>query len=175
MRSKLTERAVRAKRLGYQVTEDGGVLKPDGERLKCHPHSNGYLKFSLPREAGDSDRTVFTHQLAALQWYGKAAFQPGIQVRHLDNNPTNNAKSNLSLGTNSINQMDIDPIKRRERATKASKAATKKTRKFSVGEVRLIRQEHAEGTSIKELARRLVVSTATISYIVNRKTYTDIS
>lgn len=171
--SRLAERTLRARSLGYTVTEDGRTLTPEGRELKTS-EVKGYSRFSIPRHEGDSDRTVYVHRLAALQWYGKAALAPGKQVRHLDDDTRNNARSNLALGTNTSNQMDIDPRKRRERATRASKAATEKNRKFTPEAVREIRQRHASGQSIKHIARCLGVSTATISYIVNRQSYRDI-
>ena len=175
MRSKLAARTARAQQLGYQITEDGKALNPSGMVLRCCLSNKGYLKFSIPRAPGDSDKTVFVHQLAALQWYGPKALQPGIQVRHLDKVRVNCARTNLALGTNTINQMDIDPVTRRERATRASRAAVAKTRKFSPEEVRIIREAHRGGESIKHLARRLQVSHATVSYIVNRRTYADVT
>jgi len=60
---------------------------------------------------------------------------------------------------------------RRARASKASRAAVAKTRRFTDAQVRKIRSSKK---GIKQQAQEYGVAVATISYIVNRRTYQDV-
>jgi hypothetical protein len=46
------------------------------------------------------------HRLQAYQKYGEELYVGGLEVRHLDNVCSNNAESNIALGTKSQNAMD---------------------------------------------------------------------
>ncbi len=134
MRSKLAARTVLAQRLGYNVTEAGDPRCPAGKEIKTSVSNKGYLKFSVPRRPGDRDRTVFVHQLVALQWFGKRALEEGTQVRHLNGCRTDNRKTNISIGTPSENQLDIPPDLRRRRVRKGVRVAAERSRRFSAEE-----------------------------------------
>lgn len=59
----------------------------------------------------DKGYRVFTnhgylHRLVWWAWNGE--IRPGLQVRHLDDNPSNNCLSNLALGTQKDNEADKD-------------------------------------------------------------------
>ena len=48
----------------------------------------------------------------------------GVVCRHLDGNPTNNARENIALGTQQQNQLDRSPEVRRAHAIRASSFIT---------------------------------------------------
>ena len=85
----------------YQVSTAGrvrsprGMIKPwkfMGEYRQLRLHKNGtFTTFSL-------------HALVQLAFVGPR--QPGMETRHLDNNPAHNCLENLKSGTRSENVMD---------------------------------------------------------------------
>ena len=160
-----------AHKKGYRVTEDGRVFAPSGKERKLRVGSTGYWTFSVRSRAEGVDGPCLVHKLAALQWFGASNFKPGIQVRHLDGNPLNNRRENLALGTGSQNMMDRPATERRAHAKKAAKAR----RAFTDGQVRTIRKRKANGESLKTLAAEYGVANSTISYIVNRKMYQEVT
>lgn len=170
--SAIAERTVRASTSGYTVTEDGRVLSPSNEPIRLTQNPQGYLKFSVPKvTAAGSARTVYVHQLAALQRFGPRALSVGTQVRHRNGVKTDNTRSNILIGTGSDNQLDI-PIETRLRMMKVRvRAAAQHNRLFSADALRAIR-ESPKG--IRELARELGVAPSTILYAKRGDTYRDI-
>lgn len=65
-------------------------------------HANGYLNVGLRREG--HRRVIGVHRLVCAAFHGA----PGAQqeARHKDNDPTNNAASNLRWGTHADNVQD---------------------------------------------------------------------
>jgi len=171
MRSKLAARTVRALNLGYIVTTDGDVISPFGVKLSLTSTHSGYLKFNVSATEYDKARIVIVHQLAALQWFGMADLQKGIQVRHLNGIKTDNSRENIAIGSASDNQLDIPREVRVDRSKKGVRAMALKARKFTDEEIREIRASH---TGVRQLARELGVAKSTISYIVNRHTYKEV-
>lgn len=103
---------------GYRVADDGSAFSRR-MKLKPFPNSLGRLFISI-RSAGGK---CSVHRLAAFQKWGEKIYTEGLEVRHLDGNPTNNAISNLALGTHSENMLDIPVEKRVATATRASHVA----------------------------------------------------
>ena len=109
---------VHAYNKGYRVNSDGIVITPIGVEKRCGRDSNGYLKFNITFDEGSYPIRV--HRLCAYQTYGQKVFSTGIVVRHLDNNKDNNSISNLKLGTDQENYMDIPEQTRQSRADYAA-------------------------------------------------------
>lgn len=99
---------------GYYVTTEGDVLsywRPHGrgpyrirtdlpaKTLTPRKHSGGYLRVSL---GAGADRYI--HRLVVQSFRGP--IPPGMQVRHLDGDRTNNRLENLKVGTPSENESD---------------------------------------------------------------------
>jgi hypothetical protein len=89
---------------GYRVNDDGSVISSTGRKRKLTIRPSGYAYFyiSLKRKT----HCIGVHRLIAFQKYGHAMFENGIEVRHLDGNPSNNTPDNIAIGTKSQNAMD---------------------------------------------------------------------
>lgn len=151
---------------GYRVQGDGSVLSPKGKRLSLHPNNRGgYLRFGV--NCGDIRGKVYVHRLAAYQNFGEQSFRDGVQCRHVDGNGTNNSPSNIALGTVRQNAMDKPKSTRLRTAKKAAKAR----RKLTDEQLAEFRRDRAAGMKYKQLMAKYGISKATVSYIVNGKTY----
>lgn len=85
----------RVKRTGKARGTRLGVLKPG-------KHPKGYLFVGLTANSRKRVREV--HRLVGEAFIGP--LPPGLQTRHLDGNPANNAVTNLAYGTQSENMQD---------------------------------------------------------------------
>lgn len=86
-----------------------------------------------------------------------------MMVRHLDGNYLNNSESNIDLGTNSDNMMDIPKGVRVSRSSNASK-------KYSDELAQAIKLDKENGMSYKELMIKYDISSkGTLSYIINHR------
>jgi hypothetical protein len=150
---------------GYRVTREGVALGPTG--AECNRvNSSGYVEFWI--KGGDAGNgNVPVHRVQAYQKFGEGIFQLGLEVRHLDGNPLNNAEENIGLGTHSENMMDQP---RRIRVEKA-RVAAKARRKLTEAEVWCLREDRKNGATYDELMKKYGIAKGTVSYIVNRRTY----
>jgi hypothetical protein len=121
MLSKNNEALIIANNKGYRVL-DGKVFYQNRER-KLSTNSTGYLRFSI--RIDNKPRDVMVHRLVAYQKYGDIILNDGILVRHRDGNAINNSESNILIGNQSDNMMDISPEIRRRSAITASKCMQK--------------------------------------------------
>lgn len=76
----------------------GKILKPQVRKQR----DAGHLLLKVYRNG--VQKTVTVHQLVAAAFLGPCP--DGMQVRHLDGDPSNNAVSNLAYGTSSENRLD---------------------------------------------------------------------
>ena len=91
----------------YEVSDAGRLksMRRTGTRggiKKTPPDAAGYPQASLGN--GSRQVTARIHQLVALTFLGPCP--PGMEVRHLDGNPANNARVNLAYGTSAENKID---------------------------------------------------------------------
>jgi hypothetical protein len=92
----------------YSVSSLGHVYRHSGKGcrkgrlLKTPRNGAGYPHVSLSKNGRSKDWTV--HKLMALAFYGECP--EGLEVRHLDDNKTNNRVENLAYGTRSENVQD---------------------------------------------------------------------
>lgn len=145
-----------ASKKGYYVTKDGEVISPLGRTLSSKPvNKHGYHFFTF-RLFGKRT-VVMTHQLQAYQKFGNEMFREGIQVRHINGNPSDNSWDNIEIGTQSQNQMDIAREVRRKRSSTSRKHnhAT-------------IIADRKEGMSYPQLMEKYGITKGTLSYIVNK-------
>lgn len=105
---------------GYRV-EGGTIKSPSGKILKGWEKAGGYLFISTGSIAGN----IAIHRLVAFQKFGNAIYQPGIEVRHLNGNPSDYSESNISIGTKVENAADKSPALRLRAAVNASRHAQK--------------------------------------------------
>jgi hypothetical protein len=106
-------------------------------------------------------------------------FEPGIVVRHLNDDPQDFSKDNIALGTAKDNTHDIPPEVRARTARIASEAArNKKCRtgaKLNESDVREIRARLALGESVKSIAKSYGVGGRCIRYIRAKRTWADVA
>ncbi len=102
---------------GYRVKENGVVVSPNGFEPKPINHC-GYLRINMRINGKHSYFRI--HRLQAYQKFGDKVFNDGIVVRHLNGNPKDNSKDNISIGSHSDNMMDISVDIRLKKAIHAS-------------------------------------------------------
>jgi len=156
---------------GFKVTKDGNLISSTGKKVVGFTTSNGgYLRYNISdrRGQGFRNRSFMLHRLQAYQKFGDKLFELGLQVRHLNGNSLDNSWDNIEIGTASQNQLD----KTVETRKKIARAGAYKQRKFTpdIAE-KIIEKYKTEIISIRELAGEHNVSTSTIWYILNGRTY----
>jgi hypothetical protein len=171
MVSQMNKNVVLAYEKGYRV-KNGEVVSPfsgNARNLGIHARRNyKRYRFSIRDAAGKKVYPVEVHKLVAYQKYGDKMFEPGIQVRHLDNNSLNNLEDNVAIGTKSENEMD----KPKEVRQRTSVNAATAIRKFTDLEMDEIRKFH---TSYKETMEEFdITSKGTLHYILNTEYQTKV-
>jgi len=151
---------------GYKVLDDGSVIAPSGKERKTG-NKEGYRSFTI--NADGEYGYVMVHRLLAYQKYGDRIFEPGVEVRHLNSDPSDNRVENIEIGTHSQNMMDMP----RERRWAKAKQAAKAKRKLTEEQVATLRCDHAAGMSYRKLMQKYGISKTAVSYIVNAKTYQE--
>lgn len=157
-----------AHKIGYRVNEDGFVISPTGKMLKLRDGNKGkrskdskrlsYKRFNVNFFGQVTPLAV--HRFAAYQLFGEEMFKEGIQVRHLDNDHTNNKLKNIGLGTRLENSNDRPAHERQAHAQLAAEA----NRVYSQEIVALMKKRRAEGASLKTIVAEFgcAISTASI-------------
>ena len=84
---------------GWLIRKDGSIKK------EFRVGKNGYLFVSL-RLPLDKRGQVSIHKLQAYKKFGELMFKPNMVVRHIDGDKLNNKYENISIGTQSENQLD---------------------------------------------------------------------
>jgi hypothetical protein len=121
--------------------------------------------------AGDND-IVFAHRWA---WAFERGLIPNrLFVCHHCDNPTCVRVDHLFLGTNTDNVRDMI-AKGRGRKTGFARGESINTAKLTEHGVRLIRERHAAGESIRSLAREHGVNWYAIQAVVRRKTWKHVT
>ncbi len=154
MKNKINKILVWAYNKGYRVNEFGEPMGLRGNKLYVSYTNKGYGSFNV-RYEGKVTR-VFLHRLQAYQKYHTKIFEDGIMVRHLDGNSKNNSVTNIKIGNQSDNMMDIPKKKR------VLNASNPKHNHEEV--IKMI----DSGMTYKEITKLLGISKGTISYINNK-------
>ena len=167
---------------GYSATEDGrvfshrrrGVGKLAGSvstidldfsyELSQTTTAKGYKTVSIVLSTGKS-RPLGVHQLVADAYIGPAP--AGLEVRHLDGNPSANHRSNLAYGTSADNAAD------RLRHGHYANGAAHHNAKLTSTQASEVRAKRADGTKVKVLAAEYGVSVATIESVIYGKSYVE--
>ena len=132
---------------GYRITEKGEILNPQGVTLSGSMDMHKYNRFKIDL-GGRNFINIRTHRLQAYQKYGDKIYEKGIEVRHLDGNPSNNHIDNIAIGSHSDNMMD----KAKEVRVRVAQQANLK---YDRDEVRAF---HAEGNSYKKIMEKFGIS-----------------
>lgn len=150
------------------------IQNPEGQILAGHSVSakggSDYRVFSLKSQQ-DAASTVFVHRLVAYQKYGISAFEPGVHVRHVDDNSLNNFDHNIVLGSQSDNMMDAPATSRLRKSVHAAKTR----RRFSDNEVGAIKADRASGMTYRELMDKWgIPAKSSVNNILKRKYKTKV-
>lgn len=154
----------------YTVYEDGTVVSHRralvgvqewaidplySNRLACGKYGH-YHHYKLSR--GGKKKLEQAHRLIWSTFNGP--IPPGMVIRHLDDNPSNNALSNLALGTYKDNSADA------ARTGRLRTGEAHGMHKLTAEQARDIRVQAAGGASQKDLCSRFGASQSTISAIL---------
>lgn len=100
--SKLMRATMEASARGYKVTTNGQVISPSGRVLRLSVNQQKHGSY-LDRYAGQALK-IYVHQLQALQLYGNALLNKGVEVAHRDGDSHNNYASNIVVCTHLENE-----------------------------------------------------------------------
>lgn len=164
---------------GYRAGSDGTVwscCRPgspsrDGEWKKLKPGMNramGRWQYCLKREDG-ARPTRRAANLIALAFHGPRP--EGLEIRHLDGDPTNDRPDNLAYGTKGENAADrvIHGI-----AHRAGRGESNPRTTLTDAKVREIHRLRAEGWSQPSIAKRFGVNNATVCRILAGYTWSHV-
>ena len=162
----------------YYMTDDGRLIGPKGQVKITLYGKQKYPTFSVSGVPGPKNKNgvfaVPVHKFAACFFFGIEKVMEANCVRHLDGNVLNLAKTNLSLGTHSENNLDKNLEIRSAAAAKARAAQGSRplNAKFSDEQIVFIKTSTLSGVS---LAKMFDVTPAAISNIRKGKNYADIT
>lgn len=143
---------------GYSITPQGELINPRGKVVRGKIDGWGYRHTVLKRDG--RSKTLRFHRLQAYTKFGEAIYTQGLETRHLDSNPANNAIDNIGLGTH---QQNMDDVPRERLGTGGS------NRQFDHDEFRRV---FAKTGNYSETARRCGATVGTVWVAINgyRKT-----
>ncbi len=159
---KYSRSEIYAYEIGYRVTEDGYVQSPSGKYIG-HLSKDGYVRFSIQNKR--KRYSIFAHRLQAYQKYGEKIYIKGLQVRHLNNNKTDNSIDNIDLGTNKENISD----RNREDILKQALHASSFTKKYNNDKVR---EYYSQTKSYKLTMDKFNISSSGTLYYILKKSKT---
>jgi hypothetical protein len=146
----------------------------DGVPYSCWPGAprtplksrliRGYPAFDLRR--GGKKFTLKVHRVVMLAFVGPCP--EGQEVLHGDGDPTNPRLGNLRYGTKRENAADRDRHGTHGRGERSGRA------KISNADAAYIRYLKDGGWKLRELEDRYGITKASLSYIINRKTFTEV-
>lgn len=90
---------------GFRATPDGTIISHKGKAVGSDRGDGRIVFISIADENG-LRRTLLSHRFIAYQLYGDKMFEPGIVVRHLNDDPSDNRFENIALGTHKDNERD---------------------------------------------------------------------
>lgn len=139
----------------------GGTASIDGRILKPSPVEGGYLQVRLARDG--RQKAVNIHRLVLAAFCGPRP--PGMETRHLNNDPADNRVENLRWGTRKENAADKELHGTVVRGSSHPMATLNESQVLSV----LARIER--GDKMTDIARDLGVSTHAIFRIKHGISY----
>src|SRR5262249_11235252 len=152
---------------GYLVSHRGDIMSLKRNRLLAQAETKrGYLAVNLYRDG--RPKNFLVHRLVAAAFNGPIPV--GYVVNHRNGLKADNRSSNLEICT---------PEENREHAKRHGlvRSGEQNARaKLTEEQVRTIRRLHAEGVSVRDIARRFdFVTERAIYLVVNRQSWTGVS
>lgn len=158
MESKLRKVLEWVCKMGWDIDRDGQITNPRGE-VKKGTLTHGYLKVGIKiPEMGISSYALKIHKFQAYRKYGEEIFNPGIVVRHLNGDNTDNSWGNIVIGTQSDNMMDRDEQDRIRHS--------KERRKYSQEVKSKLVQERESGKSFGQISKDHSIPLQTVKDII---------
>lgn len=147
----------RAKRLPryHSLNNNPSIYIPERILKQKHYHKCGHLAVSLCKNGKQTNKPV--HGLVLEAFSGQRP--KGMDIRHLDSNPSNNRLDNLAYGTRAENCID------------QSKLGRCGSQKLTIDDVKQIRIRLANGEAMQEIAIRYGVTKQAVYAIKHRKSY----
>jgi hypothetical protein len=153
----------------YAVSEEGDVMSvvpAKGRRVgTClRPGANGrkgHLGVSL-NHAGRV-QTALVHRLVVESFYGP--IPAGMEVNHIDFDPTNNRLTNLEIVT------PLENVRHTQRAGRTPHGSGHYGAKLTEADIPTIRELARDGILQREIATRFGIDRKMVSCIVNRKNW----
>lgn len=139
---------------GSSTWIDAGFSK----KLKQRPNAGGYPVVSCNTTSGGKQ---LVHTMVADAFIGPKPM--GLEVRHLDGNPSNSAKSNLAYGTSKENSADM-VFHGTQRSGQLHQCA-----KFTDEQIREVYRRVISGEPRKNICASMKISKGMVSVIVNGK------
>lgn len=155
---------------GYRVSPDGVyVLTPTGSRLNgCVVKGKiNYRCFTYRLD--NSPRHIPFHRLQAYQKYGEKALIEGVEVRHYNGKSLDNSWDNILIGSPRDNQLDRSAESRMQHSLNAAK----KLRRFSIEQVRDMRDMKEAGVILRVIGEKYGIGKGHVSDLVNNKFYKE--
>ena len=140
---------------GGRILKDGTVIGLKGNAITGAVQRGGYLTTGFSVDG--VRKNIRFHQLQAYEKYGDKIFEEGIQVRHLNGDPSDNSWDNIAIGNQSDNRMDISE----EIRMISSLIATSHVRRKDWD---VIDKDRESGMSYGELQDKYGISKGTLSY-----------
>ena len=143
---------------GWEIDDSGQITNPKGE-IKKGSLTYGYLKVGIKiPELEISSYALKIHKFQAYKKYGEEIFQPGIVVRHLNGNKTDNSWENIIIGTQSDNMMDRNESDRIKHS--------KERRKYSQEVKFQLIREREGGKSYGQISKEYSIPLQTVKDII---------
>lgn len=147
---------------GYRLDKNGNLFNPNGDRIYGYVSHKGYVLFGI--RINNISKNLPVHRLQAYQKFRDKIFEPGIVVRHLNNNKEDNSWDNIEIGTYKDNSSDND--KQFIKSVMREVGINNRVHDYdSVLECR------ESGMSYGEISKKFGISKSEVYYICNRKSY----
>lgn len=160
----------------YAADSEGTIYGPSGV-IKQSPRSslegrkqpgNGHLRVGLYYPGGR--RHEFAHRVIYAAFHG--SIPPGLVVRHMDDDETNNRLSNLALGTHADNVADA--VRAGTHRSLHQSGELGGGAKLTSRQVSEIRERYSRGgVSTKALGEEYGVAAASVCRIMKRVTWKE--
>ena len=158
---------------GYRVSDDGVIESRHGvwgwgsdqwRPLTPTPDRHGHLWVTLYRNGGRQGKAVHTVVLESFV----GLCPPGLECRHLDNNPANNALTNVRWDTREANQGD------RVLAGTAPRGSNNGNAKLDEAKVLDMRDRFQRGANMITLLQEYGIQRQTFIRIIKKRTWTHV-
>lgn len=167
----------------YSASSDGQIKcmyrrfvrgpQPSGMPRKQLRDHHGYSRISLFLNGSRKAHKV--HRLIAAAFLGPCP--EGMEVRHLDGDPSNNHIRNLAYGTHRENAMDTQLHGRNSYAVHPERFHRGEQihgSKLTVDDVIAIRKKHSAGASFHSLAREYGIARSSITRACKGRTWAHV-